>query len=283
MTEFTEVADGVFVLVYPYLRVNCTLITGETGALLVDTLSTSAQARELHEAVLKVTTKPLGIVNTHFHFDHCFGNATLAGPATPIWGHRECARELRENGPQWQRTWEQELLAGDERTAREVGQVALRPPNTEVGREDLIDIGGRLVNVSWHGRGHTAGDLVVHVDDVLVAGDLVEEGAPPGFGDSYPLDWPETLLAVAQTAGPDTVVVPGHGEIVDAEFLTIAQSELAALDWLIREAHRDGGDVAKVAAASSLSRWGAAGLHEAELAVRRGYAQLDAATPNTLG
>ncbi|MEU8073859.1 MBL fold metallo-hydrolase [Catellatospora citrea] len=283
MTEFTEIADGVFVLVYPYLRVNCTLITGETGALLVDTLSTESQARELQEAVLRVTTKPLGIVNTHFHFDHCFGNATLAGPATPIWGHRECIRELREHGREWQRSWEQELLADDERIARDLGRVALRVPDSAVEREDLIDIGGRLVRLSWHGRGHTAGDLVVRVDDVLVAGDLVEEGAPPGFADSYPLDWPETLLALSRTVGPDTVVVPGHGEPVDAEFLTIARDELAALDWLIREAHGDSGDVVKVAATSSLARWGEAGLREAEHAVRRGYAQLDAATPNTIG
>ncbi|MFC7241148.1 MBL fold metallo-hydrolase [Catellatospora aurea] len=283
MTEFTELADGVFVLVYPYLRVNCTLITGQTGALLVDTLSTGSQARELQEAVLRVTTKPLGIVNTHFHFDHCFGNATLAGPATPIWGHRECVRELREHGHEWQRSWEQELLADDERIARELGRVVLRAPDRPVEREDLIDIGGRQVRLSWHGRGHTAGDLVVRVDDVLIAGDLVEEGAPPGFADSFPLDWPETLLALSRTAGPDTVVVPGHGEIVDAEFLTIAHDELAALDWLIRDAHGDSGDVAKVAAASSLARWGEAGLREAEHAVRRGYAQLDAATPNTIG
>lgn len=283
MTEFTEIADGVFVLVYPYLRVNCTLITGETGALLVDTLSTEAQARELQEAVLRVTTKPLGIVNTHFHFDHCFGNATLAGPQTPIWGHRECGRELREHGREWQRAWEQELLPADEPTARQVGQVTLRPPTADVDREDLIDIGGRLVRLAWHGRGHTAGDLVVRVDDVLVAGDLVEEGAPPGFADSYPLDWPETLRALARTVGPETVVVPGHGELVDAEFLTIAHDEMAALDWLIRDAHGDSGDVAKVAAASSLARWGEAGRREAEHAVRRGYAQLDAATPNTIG
>ncbi|WP_144121305.1 MBL fold metallo-hydrolase [Catellatospora sichuanensis] len=283
MTEFTEIADGVFVLVYPYLRVNCTLITGETGALLVDTLSTESQARELQEAVLAVTAKPLGIVNTHFHFDHCFGNATLAGPETPIWGHRECRRELREHGREWQRAWEQELLPDDERTARAVGRVTLRPPTADVDREDLIDIGGRQVRLAWHGRGHTAGDLVVRVDDVLVAGDLVEEGAPPGFADSYPLDWPETLLALSRTVGPDTVVVPGHGELVDAEFLTIAHDELAALDWLIREAHGDSGDVAKVAAASALARWGGAGLREAEHAVRRGYAQLDAATPNTIG
>jgi len=91
MTEFTEVADGVFVLVYPKLRVNCTLIVGDTGALLVDTLSTVAQARELRAAVERVTDRPLLVVNTHHHFDHCFGNATFTSPpfAAPVLHHDE--------------------------------------------------------------------------------------------------------------------------------------------------------------------------------------------------
>ncbi|GHJ44777.1 MBL fold metallo-hydrolase [Catellatospora sp. TT07R-123] len=283
MTEFTEVADGVFVLVYPTLRVNCTLITGETGALLVDTLSTGGQARELAAAAARITAKPLGLVNTHFHFDHCLGNATLAGAATPIWGHTECVRELRDNGAAWQRAWEQELLAEDEPLAREVGRTPIVPPNRPVGRRDVVDVGGRTVVLDWHGRGHTAGDLVVTTGSVVVAGDLVEEGAPPAFGDAFPLEWPETLASLARAVPADALIVPGHGELVDPEFLGIAHEELAALDWLIREAHGDGADVAKVAAASSLARWGGPGLREAELAVRRGYAQLDAATANTLG
>jgi len=84
------------------------------------------------------------------------------------------------------------------------------------------------------------------------------------------------VAALARAVPADAMIVPGHGELVDVEFLGIAHEELAALDWLIREAHGDGADVAKVAAASSLARWGGPGLREAELAVRRGYAQLDA-------
>ena len=55
------------------------------------------------------------------------------------------------------------------------------------------------------GRGHTAGDLVVRVPDadVLVAGDLVEESAPPAYGpDSFPLDWPASLDLVISLLGP---------------------------------------------------------------------------------
>ena len=50
------------------------------------------------------------------------------------------------------------------------------------------------------GRGHTDHDVVAHVPDtgVVFAGDLVEQGAPPGFEDSYPLDWPATLGLAAR-------------------------------------------------------------------------------------
>ena len=45
---------------------------------------------------------------------------------------------------------------------------------------------------------------------VLFAGDLMENGAVPWFGDGYPLDWPETAYRVAElTQG---VIVPGHGD-----------------------------------------------------------------------
>ena len=44
------------------------------------------------------------------------------------------------------------------------------------------------------GRGHTDHDIVITVPgaDVLFAGDLVEQGNVPFFGDGYPLDWVAT-------------------------------------------------------------------------------------------
>jgi glyoxylase-like metal-dependent hydrolase (beta-lactamase superfamily II) len=75
------------------------------------------------------------------------------------------------------------------------------------------------VELAYHGRGHTDGDISVHVPDanVLFAGDLVENGAPPSFGDGYPIEWPdavERLLPLARGA-----VVPGHGAVGDRVFL----------------------------------------------------------------
>ena len=50
------------------------------------------------------------------------------------------------------------------------------------------------------GRGHTDNDIVVLVPDagVLFAGDLLENGNVPFFGDAFPLDWPETASRLVE-------------------------------------------------------------------------------------
>jgi glyoxylase-like metal-dependent hydrolase (beta-lactamase superfamily II) len=272
MTRFIEIADRIHLHTHPFLLVNSVLVVGGERAMLIDTLSTHAQARELAAAAAAVTTKPLTIVNTHFHYDHVFGNATFAGPDTPIFATASCARELREHGREWQRRWQREWAELDEDFALTLGQVAILPPNREVSPTAVVELGDLQVTLSHHGRGHTSGDLVIQVRDLVVAGDLIEQAAPPGFCDSYPLDWPETLAAVMRLG---STFVPGHGAVVDGDFVRDQHDELAALEWLIRDAHADGAKAEEVAAASSLARWGDVGLAEARHAVRRGYGQLD--------
>lgn len=83
--------------------------------------------------------------------------------------------------------------------------------------------------MSYHGLGHTDADIVVSVPDADVAffGDLVEEGAPPSFGDSYPVAWPLTLSLAADDL-PGTVV-PGHGDVVGQSFVRSQHEELTAV------------------------------------------------------
>src|SRR4051812_1455188 len=103
--RFTEIADQVYVLRYPVLDVNVTLVVGDGRALLVDTLSSPAQATELVAAVRGITHAPLVAVNTHHHFDHCFGNAALAALGAPIWAQVEAATALRDSGSKLRRQW----------------------------------------------------------------------------------------------------------------------------------------------------------------------------------
>ena len=79
----------------------------------------------------------------------------------------------------------------------------------------VLDLGDRGVELAHLGRGHTDNDLVVSVPGagVVYAGDLLEESAPPAYGDDcFPLDWPGTADALVARA--PTTFVPGHGDVM---------------------------------------------------------------------
>lgn len=276
---FTEVGPDVYLLRYPVLDVNATLVVGAGEALLVDTLATDAQARDLVRAARTVTPHPWTVVNTHYHFDHCFGNAVVAGGGRAVWGHEETVALLTDQAAALQRQWYAEWAATEPELAEGLAAVTVVAPGHAVHRTATLTVGGRRVILRHHGRGHTAGDLTVQVPDadLLVAGDLVEESGPPDFGDSYPLDWPETVAGLRHLIGSGTAVVPGHGAVVGRSFVDAQHDQLAALEWLIREAHADGAAVAKAAEAAATRT--ELPLPAAQTAVRRGYAQLSGALP----
>ena len=88
------------------------------------------------------------------------------------------------------------------------------------------------------GRGHSFGDAVVRIGDadVMLAGDLVEESAPPAYGvDCHPFDWPGSLDVVLNLLGTDTVVVPGHGAVVDRDFVEEQRDAIAIVAQTIRD------------------------------------------------
>jgi glyoxylase-like metal-dependent hydrolase (beta-lactamase superfamily II) len=270
MTGFAEVATDVYVLRQPVLDVNATLVLGGERALVVDTLSTDTQAAQLREAVRRITSEPLCVVNTHHHFDHWFGNGVLAREGAEVWAHEEAAARLSRRTEELRRHWVSEWARVEPDLAAGMASATLRLPDRTVHIESIVDLGGRTVVLHHFGRGHTDGDLVVHVPDAdaVLAGDLVEEAGPPSFEDSYPLEWPETLAALLRLTAASTVVVPGHGAPVDARYVHGQHDQLTALAWLIRGGHYDGATEEAVAAKAPFD------AATARVAVHRGYAEL---------
>jgi glyoxylase-like metal-dependent hydrolase (beta-lactamase superfamily II) len=257
-----EVADRVFVRRYSDFNVTIGLIVGEHDSLVVDTRGSERQGRELMDEIRWITRTPLRVVNTHHHFDHSFGNRVFV-PAE-IWGHERCATRLREDG----RTAQFALAAEMPEVAPEYLETRLTPPDRTFRESVDLDLGDRPVRLSHFGRGHTDNDVVVVVPDVQVVfgGDLVEQGGPPSFEDSYPLDWPGTLGRVLDVVqGP---VVPGHGEVMERSFVEAQLADLSALAELARRVRIDGGSVAD---ALPLSPFPAPAAHQALL---RAFAQL---------
>jgi glyoxylase-like metal-dependent hydrolase (beta-lactamase superfamily II) len=275
VTGFVEVADRVHVLRHPALDVNATLVVGTSAAVLVDTLSTAVQGADLARAARAVTGVPWVIVNTHHHFDHCLGNAVLAGdPPCAVYAHVATARWLRANPEAVRREAYQELLPAHPALADDLAETTVLAPSHPVQHRAVLALGGRTVELRHPGRAHTDGDLVVHVPDadVLIAGDLVEEGGSPSFGHSYPLEWPHAVAELLEMTTPNSVVVPGHGAVVDRQFVLAQHDELAALAWLIRDGHADGMPAERVAGRAPF------GVAAALPAVRRGFAELSTTT-----
>lgn len=238
MPDFTEVAERVWVARYPWFDVNITLVGSERGLLMVDTHGSAAAAREVVDDVRRLGAGDVvGVVNTHWHFDHTFGNHTVreAWPGIPIHAHEEAATALAEWGESVKQRYADDP---DDPHSADVAATTLVLPDHTFSSAVALDLGDRLVELVHPGRGHTSGDLVVRLPDadVVLAGDLVEESSPPYFNsDAWPMEWPLTLDTVLGLVTPATVVVPGHGSPVDRDFVEQQRNEVGIVAETIRD------------------------------------------------
>jgi glyoxylase-like metal-dependent hydrolase (beta-lactamase superfamily II) len=130
-------------------------------------------------------------------------------------------------------------IAADEPSiAADLWEVEVDPPDRVFAETATIEVGGRRVELRYLGRGHTDHDIVVSVPNanVVFAGDLIEGGAVPYFGDGYPLDWPETAFRLAELVRG--TVVPGHGDHAGAGFATHQAEAFRTIAELGRRIHR---------------------------------------------
>lgn len=263
---------------YDPLDIGIVVVRGSGGLLLVDTRSSHREAAQIRDdlAALGGAGAVSWVVNTHAHYDHTFGNAVF-GPASPvgapIYGHERVPEHLSR----FERVMLADWVATDEARRAEWSEVVITPPDVLVGDAAQIDLGDRVVELAHLGRGHTDNDLVLHLPDcaVWLAGDLLEESGPPCYGSgSYPLEWPGTIARLLAQVGPDDVVAPGHGAVIDADYAAAQQVQLQEVADLIRELSAAGVPVDEAVRAGG-ERWpfpaeGLAG------AVQDGYAQLAA-------
>jgi len=272
VSEFTEVAARIWVARYEWYDVNVTVIAGEAGLLVVDTNASTKAAEEVIADLHRLSARPVvGLVNTHEHVDHVFGNAAFREEygEVPITAHEVAALNTVPHGEQVQAS---SVDRGDHR-ADEIAATSIVPADNTFSSVATIDLGDRAVELVHPGRGHTGGDLVVRIDDadVVLAGDLVEESGAPAYGDDcFPMDWPRSLDLALELIGPATVVVPGHGVPVDRDFV---QEQRASIDVVARTIQDLAGRGVLVSEALGSAQWPYP-REQLGSAVRRGYEQL---------
>ncbi len=207
---FDEIGDGVYRRRYAVLDQNIGIVLGRAGVLVIDTRSVPTHGEGIARDLAGLTSLPVRwVINTHWHWDHVLGNSVFAD--SEIWGHRRC-REVMESDPEGIKAAAADWLP---ESVAELEQTVVVPPTTIFETNVAMDLGDRVVRLLYRGKGHTDADVTVRVGDVVFAGDLLEEGAPPVFGDGYPLQWPDTITA--HLANPPRLTVPGHGDVMDGD------------------------------------------------------------------
>lgn len=269
VNDWVEVAERCFVRRYPEWDLSVTVVAGQDSSLVVDTRATHALGAELRRDIERLGVPPLAhVVNTHVHFDHSWGNQAFAD--LPVWA----AESVRGDWDAHVASIRSQITATpDDDPTGELLTTDLRPPDSSVASVAAIDLGDRYVELVAPGRGHTAGDLVVVVPDagLLCAGDVVEQSGPLSYGeDCWPLEWPQTLELVIGLMNDDSVVVPGHGSVVDKAFVLNQRLDAADIAGQIDQLVTSGVP-ADQALASGTWPYDAALL---EHAMRRGRTQL---------
>jgi glyoxylase-like metal-dependent hydrolase (beta-lactamase superfamily II) len=233
---WTQVGDRCYLRRYAEWDVNVTVVEAADGVLVVDTRGTQDQGRELHEHIRALTPSPIRwVVNTHVHFDHTFGN--IAFDETQIWAHENVVASMDDN-----LAYMKALVAADDPDEDPLGAAVastpLRYPDQTISSVAALDLGDRTVELVHPGRGHTDGDLLIKVPDadLLLAGDLIEESAAPSYGpDCWPLEWPGTLDLLVGSVATTSTIVPGHGRVVDRDFVESQRQFVSDVASTVRE------------------------------------------------
>jgi glyoxylase-like metal-dependent hydrolase (beta-lactamase superfamily II) len=236
-----KVADGVYCATSretAYFVANSVVIVGDESVLVVDSGASPAGARSLVQAIRTVSDRPIRyLVDTHFHFDHAFGNGAfgadtlvisheatraLLGPEAlrgrayrgfadglPARIERLRAQAAGEPVAEKRRQLADEVAAL-EAYSEELAMLVPLPPRLTLSERVTVDLGNREVQLLYLGRGHTAGDVVVFLprERIVCTGDLFN-GYIGYMGDAYVDEWADSLDRLVRL--DFETVIPGHG------------------------------------------------------------------------
>jgi glyoxylase-like metal-dependent hydrolase (beta-lactamase superfamily II) len=221
---------------------NVVVVVNDQDVLIVDPGVTPGAATALIADVKTLTDKPIKyVVDSHYHYDHAFGNQVF-GPDVTIIGHDTVRRRLTGPGVLKQRTYlmnsaaaiasrftllkrqiseakdaneravyERQLVI-HQQYADEQAKLKPTPPNSTLSRDMTLYRGDREIQIRFFGRAHTDGDIVVFLprERMVATGDMITS-ALSYTGDAFVEEWPATLEGVL-SLDFDTVL-PGHGNV----------------------------------------------------------------------
>jgi glyoxylase-like metal-dependent hydrolase (beta-lactamase superfamily II) len=215
---------------------NIGVIVGTKATLVVDSGMGPKNGEVTLREVRKISRNaPLYLTTTHFHPEHVSGFQVFP----------ETAKLVRPLVQQ------QELVTGTAALtelfskmspihADLLKDVKMRLPDVTFGDFLEIDLGGVTARLFTFGPAHTRGDnfILVKEDNTLFGGDVITNRFFPIILDESGASWIDVLDRLAALK-PQTIV-PGHGEVADANLIGRQRTVLATMQTRTRELKKQG-------------------------------------------
>lgn len=247
--RFQPVADGIYVHVGDKggrtadnegLNANIGLVVTPTGAVLIDSGATYQSARQIAEAVQRVTAQPIRwVINTGGQDHRWLGNGYFKARGAEIIAHAQAEADMKNRG--------NDHLVGLRAVLqhRADGTVPTLPTRWLAGPDERLDLGGVVFEFRHRGGAHTPGDTLVWLPQakVLFTGDVVYVNRLLGILPvSRSKAWLATFAEIEDLM--PGVLVPGHGDVTDvATARADTQAYLLALRAHMTKAVNDGTDI----------------------------------------
>ncbi len=231
---------------------NIGFMIGDDAVAVIDPGGSGIDGMRLRAAIRARTDRPIRhVIETHIHLDHCFGASAFAEDHPEVIGHVRLPAALAARQAFYRRNLVDMLgpeAAGD----------ALVPTRV-VSDRAVIDLGGRVLEITAHPPAHTDTDLTIFdkMTETLWAADLLFVGRIPVLDGSL-TGWQAVLAALkGQRAAR---AVPGHGPVSVAWPAAAADEEryLATLAREVRALIIKGVDIdaaSRLAGQAERSRW----------------------------
>jgi cyclase len=191
------------------------VLVGPDGIFMVD-----AQYAQLTDkivaAIRKISPGPIRFMaNTHIHGDHTAGNANFAKMGVTILAREELRERMVHPAP---------LANGNPAPARDpanfpVITYGMGAVNSGLGTPVKIRMNGETVDLIPVYAAHTGGDTMIRFENanMIMIGDFYRDFGYPfiDIANGGSLNGMlEGLDGLMKLAGPDTTLIPGHGEII---------------------------------------------------------------------
>ena len=270
--QIKRVSDRVLVLSGSFMENNVVALATAKGLVVVDSTGIPNIARKMR----KIIEKEFGrtdfkyLINTHFHWDHSWGN--MAFPEVKTVGHERCVELMRRDEAQMDSTIEsfkrniqtrkeslEKLEPGSEDAKRAksyITEAALAvedysegfkmvPPMVTFNDRMALDLGDMTLKMVYFGLSHSTTDIFIHIpeENLLLTGDIFLDGRwVPLFSTSGPLDISRWIKVLNELLSDQNIkqVIPGHQHFWPRERLEIWRDYIVNLWEGVKAAKKEG-------------------------------------------